>query len=74
MHAQGPIEALNVSGPHDGDVTVEGIKFIVTQSTILEDETGNDITLNDFAVGEEVDAWGPTPVNNETTARKIRKR
>jgi hypothetical protein len=62
-----------VRGPNDGDVTVQGVKFVVTNDTRLEDKDGNNITLNAFAVGEVVDAWGPPAVNNTTTATRIRK-
>ncbi|MFQ5605961.1 MAG: DUF5666 domain-containing protein [bacterium] len=57
-----------------GDVTVQGVKFVVTTTTKLEDELGNSISLNAFELGEEVDAWGPPAQNGETQANKIRKR
>ncbi|MDZ7365334.1 MAG: DUF5666 domain-containing protein [candidate division KSB1 bacterium] len=74
LHLRGPIQALVVRGPNDGEVTVGGVRFIVTSHTRLEDENGNTITLNAFVVGEEVDAWGPPAANNTTTATRIRKR
>lgn len=61
-------------GPNDGDVTVQGVKFVVSGTTLLEDANGNSITLNAFAIGEAVDAWGPPAVNNATTATRLRKK
>ncbi len=74
LHLEGPIQALVVRGPNDGDVTVQGVKYVVNNATVLEDANGNAITLNAFVVGEVVDAWGPPAVNNATTATRIRKK
>jgi len=52
---------------------VKGIKFIVTPNTRLEDEGGNSLTLYDFRLGEEVDAWGTPAEAGVSQATKIRK-
>ncbi|MFQ5640413.1 MAG: hypothetical protein ACE5IR_20730 [bacterium] len=53
---------------------MQGIKFVVTSETLLEDDDGHNIDLNEFEVGDDVDAWGPPPSNSVTQARRIRKR
>lgn len=74
IHLRGAIQVLVVRGANDGDVTVKGVIFEVTTSTRLEDDDGNDITLDSFSVGETVDAWGPPAQNNTAQATRIRKR
>lgn len=74
VHVRGAIEALVVNSGHSGEITVQGISFLVTANTKLEDDDGNDISMNDFEMGETVEAWGPPPNDNRTEARRIRKR
>lgn len=69
----GAIQALVVSGPQDGEVTVQGIRFIVSSATTLEDDDGSIITLHALEFGETVDAWGPLPQNGTTQAKRIRE-
>ena len=71
---RGPIQQLVVRGAKDGDVTVQNIVFQVSDATELEDDDGKAVTLDHFKVGEEVDAWGPPPVDGKTPARRIRAR
>ncbi|MFQ5648494.1 MAG: DUF5666 domain-containing protein, partial [bacterium] len=74
IHVRGPIQDLVINGDHSGEVTVAGITFVVTSTTELEDAADNHVTLNEFNVGDSVDAWGPSPTDNRTHAKKIRKR
>ncbi|MDZ7307328.1 MAG: DUF5666 domain-containing protein [candidate division KSB1 bacterium] len=73
LHLEGAIQALVIRGAYDGEVTVKGVKFIVTQNTRLQDEEGGSVALHAFVVGEEVDAWGTPAVQGVSQASKIRK-